>query len=145
MRRSKENERQVANGKAKVLREYGWWSGQETKNVAYGELERCLRNGYTEIRDYETVIEMGNVLHLGGGRIGAKEPKHDDRPDGLSIAHAITPLARVFSAGAVPISSRPDAPAYGSMEWLDKILGDKYAAEHPDRAVIGNENAKILA
>lgn len=135
--------RSAQRGAEKLTREYGWYSSNETKNIAYGELERCLRNGYTDVRDYETVLEMGNVLNLGGGKIGAKDPKHDDRPDGLSLAHAIIPHVRAFNGGVV-IGAEPE-PEWGTLAWLDKMAAAHYAAQNKDATIIGNENHKIMA
>lgn len=68
----------------KMTDRIGWWSNADTKNNAYGLLDKYLRDGTIEIRDLETLDEMRVVVHLGGRRLGAVEPKHDDRPDGLA-------------------------------------------------------------
>jgi hypothetical protein len=80
----------------KALRRLGWVTSQPTKHVAYGELERLLRNDFIEVRDVMTLDEMRSVRNLGGGRLGASSPKHDDRPDALSIACAVAPRAHAF-------------------------------------------------
>ena len=126
-----------------ITTEYGWWSNAETKQLAYGELERCLRNGYTDIRDYSTLLEMGNVLMLGtsANGIGAKTPKHDDRPDGLSIAHAIVHKCHAFGVRSAnqSVASSP----WGTAEWLEEQFKAQDLARNP-KTVIGNENRSIL-
>lgn len=126
----------------KPMLEYGWWSTAETKGVAYGELERCLRNGWTDIRDMATLVEMRNVVSLGGGKIGAREPKHDDNPDGLAIAHAMMPYARVFAGTTVSedISAEPE---YGTMAWLLREFDERDRLART--GLLGHNNDRILA
>ena len=133
----------TVRGGEKITREYGWFSTNDNKHIAYGELERCVRNGYTDVRDYETLIEMGHVVFQGAGRIGANNPKHDDRPDALAIAHAVIPAARAYNGGVILI--REPKPEWGTMAWLDAMAQDHYDATHKDRTVLGNENVGILA
>lgn len=128
----------------KPTQEYGWWSGGNTasgsgtKHIAYGEYARCFHNGYLEIRDVGTVTEMRDVLHLGGGRIGAKDPKHDDRPDGLAICHGVLPYAGKYLPG-IAASTEVEAPAFGTMEWLMARCDERL--KNRGRDVLGLENA----
>jgi len=70
----------------KMTDRIGWWSNADTKNNAYGTLDKYIREGALEVRDLETLDEMRGVVHLGGRRIGAIEPRHDDRVDSLAPA-----------------------------------------------------------
>lgn len=127
----------------RVSHEYGWWSDNTTKNIAYGECERCLRNGWTDIRDFDTTLEMGNVLMLGRGSIGARDPKHDDRPDGLAIAHAMIPYARGFAGAVAP--NAVHRPEWGSLEWLNARIDAQIAEREGRNRRLGSENRGILA
>lgn len=127
--------------KDKPGRELGWWSaggrGGSTKAVAYGETERLFRNGWLDVRDPETLMEMGQVLNLGGAKIGARNPRHDDRPDGLTIGVDVLPYTgsgSVFGADETPI------PDFWSLE---RAFGRIPNAR--ERVIIGNEMGDFMA
>jgi hypothetical protein len=129
----------------KPTRELGWWSGGQTrgggsggsKAAAYGETERLFRNGWLDVRDPATLQEMGDVLTLGGGRIGARDPKHDDRPDGLVIAVAMTPYARM---GTTHEAETEDVADFWSLERAFSKLPDLHK-----KTLIGNEMGDYMA
>jgi hypothetical protein len=120
-------------------RELGWYSTSANKSMGYGEAERLLRNEWIDIRDPETLEEMGQVLTLGGGKIGAREPRHDDRPDGLMIAVAMVPYAgRVVSSEVVTAKAADYDPF--SMDRAFHRLARK-----SDKVLIGNEMGDFMA
>lgn len=128
----------------KARREYGWYTTSESKHEAYGEGERLLRNDFIEVRDVETINEMTNVLHLGGQKIGAREPKHDDRSDGLTGACAMISSARAFAGGEYVSTAVNRGPEFGTLEWLTARIDARHN-ERTRRGAIGSENRDILA
>jgi hypothetical protein len=137
MRRPKSTKRKDK----KIVPEYGWYSMNDNKNEAYGELERCLRNGWTEIMDLDTLAEMGNVLNLGSSKLGARDPKKDDRPDGLAIAHGVIEYARAYQSAMLYDNVDVVVPDFGTMEWMERMLDEQREANVPR---LGQHNKKIL-
>ena len=95
----------------------GWHSSSATKNMAFGLLDKYLRTGAVEIRDIDTLDEMRGVVHLGGSRLGAPEPRHDDRPNGLAVACAI---ARGESARAILRGHEDNDPILAVLEEIER-------------------------
>lgn len=75
--------------KEKRTSSIGWWTDPKKKATAWGLLDKDLRMGAIEIRDIDTLSEMRGCQHLGSSRLGAPEPRHDDRVCGLSIARVV--------------------------------------------------------
>ena len=120
-----------------VTKEYGWHTNQETKHIAYGEVERLLRNGWIDIRDPDTLAEMGIVQSLGAGKLGAREPGHDDRSDGLAIACAVAQYARHYAGRT--LSPTRKGPAYGTLDWLLQQMDDAKEV----KGTLGSEMAGV--
>lgn len=111
----------------KVTKKLGWFSTDTSKHVAHGTCERHLRNDELEVRDMDTLYELLSIRHLGGGRLGAPKPKHDDRSDALTIGAAIIPKARPFQrAGS---SGDPDAPEWNTLEAIYRELAEQESTE----------------
>ncbi len=104
----------------KPTKEYGWFTTDTLKAVAYGETERQFREGWLEVRDYATLLEMADVRNLSGAKIGASEPKHDDRPDGLVLAVYNMPRARDFSPTDETFEQRPQDALEALFERLER-------------------------
>ena len=113
----------------KTTERIGWWSNSDTKNNAFGTTDKYLREGALEIRDLETLDEMRGVVHLGGRRIGAPEPRHDDRVAGLTIAAALATRAARSLVLNVVVDDDP----------IMKVLAEIEAESNAQSCELGNE------
>lgn len=118
--------------------EYGWYSLQSNKGMAYGETERLLRNDWIEIRDHETLDEMGQILTLGSGKLGARDPKHDDRSDALTIAIGVSPYVRGVLRYDKP-TDEEEAPFWSLARAFEQLPDPTKAG------IIGNEMGRYMA
>jgi hypothetical protein len=125
------------NRKDKPTLELGWSAKGAGKPIGYGETERAFRNGWLEIRDLETLVEMGDVMSMGGGRIAAPDPKHDDLPDSVVMAMIGLPYTRDFLGRTM--DAPPDLPYFSSQRVLERMKATKAKA-----GVLGNEMGSYM-
>jgi hypothetical protein len=120
----------------KATQRMGWWTDIQSKQNMYGECERLLRNGWLEVRDGATLAEMSDVMNLGMGRIGAKDPKTDDLADSIAGCCAIARNAKRWG-GTVAPSSKP--PAFSIA-----VLYEELDRRTRDSEYIGNEMGSFM-
>lgn len=115
----------------KPTTQIGWWTSAEMKHVALGKLDVYLRNGVIDIRDIDCIDEMRSVVHLGNNRVGAPEPRHDDRVMSLAIACVLASRA----------SERVRAMELPVDDPVQRILDQLAEEAARDDVLLGNEMA----